>query len=149
MLAELGEDVLRPDHSILQVRPAFALEGERFVDVERNDFGARVFDHEIAHRRHRNHFRDTPLLAGAELGIALGHFGFRARCQRVEQIVGLHALAAASRHFDEAALVVGVAGGAITERPRGRRRQRDHLVREVRGVFGLYGVAERTKRLRQ
>ena len=87
--------------------------------------------------------------AARELGVAPGDFGLGARNQRVEQVVGLHALALPARHVDEPALVVRRVRRQIPERARGGVRERHHLVREMGRPLGLLGVAERPQRLLQ
>jgi hypothetical protein len=69
----------------------------------------------------------------AELDL-LGRF----RDEAVDQVVGLHAEAFPTRHLDEGACAV-LLGELDAERLGRGRRERDHLVREVRGASGELG----------
>ena len=78
-------------------------------------------------------------------GLARVHFGARGGDQLVDQVVGLDAEALAPADFD-----VGrpcPRRNLVAQLHRAARRERDHLVAEVRVVVGLLGVAHAAQRL--
>ena len=74
---QLLENVVGPNHGILQVRTAFTFETERLVDVECDHLGARVFDQEVADRGDADLFGDLASLGGGQLALAPIHFDQR------------------------------------------------------------------------
>ena len=146
---QFGQDVSGAYDSILEVRTALALERQRLVDVERDDFRARILHHEVANGSDRNHLGNPPVVRRVELGVSLCDFRFGPRHQRVHEVVGLHTLALTTGDVHEPALVVRRIRGEIAERPGCRIRQPDHLVREVGRPLRLLHVPERPERLFQ
>ena len=88
--------------------------------------------------------------SGVRLLVALGDFAGRLPDQDVEQVVGLDAEPLAAGHLDERPLrVFGVGWRRVTELPRGRVRQRHHLVGEVMRPLGAFGMPHVDQRLLQ
>jgi hypothetical protein len=147
-IAQLGKDVVRAHHGILQVRPALAFETERLGDIERDDLAARVLDHEVADRRDGNLSADNADVVGAELRIALGDLGRCGSLEQIDQIVGLDPEPFPPRHFHERLLRI-LSRGLVPEVTRGLMRQRHHLVRKMDRALGFRLMAHGGQRLRQ
>ena len=81
-----------------------------------------------------------------ELGMAAVHFLLGGGDQRIEQIVGLDAEPFAARDLNVRLGAVFLAD-FVAELHGAARRERDHLVREMRVVRGLLGVTEQPERL--
>ena len=138
---QLVEDVVCTDDRVLKIRTTLALEAQRFVDVEDDDFAARKFHHEVADGGGRNRLGDQLDLIGRQFGISLCHLR---RClvgHTIEEIVGLDAEALPSRDLDERP--IAVFARVVAQFARRRVRQCDHFVRIVNRMRGLFLIAER------
>ena len=82
----------------------------------------------------------------SQFGMPAVDFLLRGGDQRIEQVVGLHAEALAARDLDVRLRAVFLAD-LVAELHGAARRQRDHLVGEVRVVRRLLGVAQQPQRL--
>ena len=88
---------------------------------------------------------DAGALGFVEFGMAAVDFLLGGGDQRVQQVVGLHAEAFAAGYLN-----VGLGAifflDVVAELQRAARRQRHHLIGEVRVVRGLLGVAQQAER---
>ncbi len=144
LVLQLGPDVSRAHHAVLDVGPRLAREGEGLLHVEGDDLGAPELEEEVAQGAHRDLARGAPpLVGGAALALArvLADVDLRARLgdEGVHEVVGLHAEALAPGHLHRRLLL----GDGVPHRARGGGGEHDLLVGQVmRPRRGLL-VAER------
>ena len=84
--------------------------------------------------------------ASSRPGLARVHFGARGGDELVDQVVGLDAEALAPADFDVGPGQVFV-GNVVAKFDGAARRERHHLIAEVRVVIGLFGIAHAAQRL--
>ena len=135
-----AKDVGRAHDGVLRVRSGFAFEAERFFEVERDHRLLGVLQHEVAQRADGDLGRDRQRSLRRVRDAAID-FRLRRRDQPIEQVVGLHAEAFASRDFDVGASLVFLRK-LVTKFGGAARRERDHLVGEMRVVVGGLVVAQ-------
>ena len=118
------------------VRSGLAFEAQRVFEVERDDRVARELEHEVAQRADGDLLGDLLALGFVAARLARVHFGSRGGNQLVDQVVGLDAEALAAADFDVRPAAI-LFGNVVAKFHRAARRERDHLVAEVRVVIGL------------
>ena len=152
---ELVEDLAAAHRRVLQVRAGVALEGERLVEVEREDAIAPLAGHLVAQRPDRDGAGAPGELFGRGSGpltLALGDRRLRLADEGHEERVGLDPDPAPPGHLDERLChvlrtQVEVESLGRLEAPHGGRRKRHHLVGEVDRAVGSLRVAEDADRL--
>ncbi len=149
MVPAFAEDVADAHHGVLNVRAGLALEAERVFEVEGDHGIARELEHEVAQRADGDLVGDLLPLgfgiapvppvwrASTSARVAAMSLSIRSSALTPKPLRPLTSMYGSSVLFGD---VVAKFHGAA-------RRERDHLVAEVRVVIGLVGVAHAAQRL--
>ena len=145
-MSRFAEDVAGAHYSVLNVRAGLALKAQRIFEVEGDDRIARELEHEVAQRADGDLFGNVLPFGLVAAGLARVDLGARGGDELVDQVVGLDAEALAPADFDVRTGQI-FWRNVVAQLDRAARRERDHLVAEVRVVVGLLGVAHAAQRL--
>ena len=137
----LAENVCRPNHRVLRVRPSLALETQRVFEIKRDHRRLRVLQHEVTQRADRNLLRNLLPVVFRQLAIPRIHFLLCRRNQRVEQIVGFHPESLAPTDAYEGPRLVFF-GQVVANLGRAAWSQHDHPVGQVREMVGSFTVTQ-------